>query len=509
MSGLAARAIGLLALCCLLLGPTASAAEGTIDSFYADGQTEMRAETPLVQFNGEGLFTLDGEAAIAWGDHYAQRYTRIDSGLTAVQFDDTLDCQPAELVEGTITQEGAYCAEQKSLHAISDGRIAGSPLTAEYQVRLFAEPGQMFVDGVAMELDGRGHMSVGARAGVAYNDLDKSGAVEQSGVTDDHQTPGAGDARPMFTPRSHTGGYVLSTVQGTDSTVTVTGDFIMEVAGLSMSVGYLDSAPNVYPTGWSEREDVQAEFFEDRDFQILRLSLQDATVAFTMEGLTKMEMASKAVDLMSTTASLYVAGATGQLDDGAVGVSPVEFLPPYQATMGHDGQSVGATIVPAIVTPEAASMMERAWFQWFLYGLAAVLFVLAIVGLVVRQTTMPPLPSIESALEQGQYRKAARLAGRVIRREPMQESAQLARAIAWSRMGAHERIIRHLEPFLRRHEPSDGTIHYVLGLAHHDAGNADAAREAMAAAVARTPSLLSEVDPDLRLPTEGDPSGYS
>ena len=110
----------------------------------------------------------------------------------------------------------------------------------------------------------------------------------------------------------------------------------------------------------------------------------------------------------------------------------------------------------------------------------------------------PDLRSIEVALESGHYGKAARLSTRVLRKDPLQESAHLSRAIAWSRAGHPGRVLRAVGRFLERHDPTDGTLHYVLGLAHKDLGDDEAARQAIAEAVDRTPSLLMEVEPILR-----------
>ncbi len=128
----------------------------------------------------------------------------------------------------------------------------------------------------------------------------------------------------------------------------------------------------------------------------------------------------------------------------------------------------------------------------------------------------PPLEFMEQALEAGAFTRAARLATRILRDDPTRESAHLGRAIAFSRTGQPERVVRNLESYLDGHDPSDGTLHYVLGLAYRDMGKDANAKSALAEAVKRTPALADQVPgytaaplPAMPAVLENDAHGYT
>lgn len=124
----------------------------------------------------------------------------------------------------------------------------------------------------------------------------------------------------------------------------------------------------------------------------------------------------------------------------------------------------------------------------------------AVVLVVRRRLRTPVLKEVEAAIAKAQYPRAAKLARRILRHEPDQEDALIGRAIALSRDGQPARVVREVEVHLKRREPSDGVLHYVLGLAYLDLGRNKEAESVLREAVRRTPRLQSDIQtrvPDL------------
>jgi hypothetical protein len=117
---------------------------------------------------------------------------------------------------------------------------------------------------------------------------------------------------------------------------------------------------------------------------------------------------------------------------------------------------------------------------------------LLILALRRRQPTMA---DVESALEAGHFRRAARDAARLLRRRPGFEDAVLSRAIALSKLGRNQRVVREIQAHFATAEPSDGVLHYVLGLALKETGAPADAQAAWREALRRTPGLLPQVQP--------------
>jgi hypothetical protein len=107
----------------------------------------------------------------------------------------------------------------------------------------------------------------------------------------------------------------------------------------------------------------------------------------------------------------------------------------------------------------------------------------------------PTMADVESALEAGHFRRAARDAARLLRSRPGFEDAVISRAIALSKLGRNQRVVREIRAHFATREPSDGVLHYVLGLALRETGAAADAQAAWREALRRTPGLLPQVQP--------------
>jgi hypothetical protein len=147
---------------------------------------------------------------------------------------------------------------------------------------------------------------------------------------------------------------------------------------------------------------------------------------------------------------------------------------------------------------------------------AAGLAVVALAGLAAgswllqrRLRRVPTMAEVEAELGAGRYGRAAAMAGRILRREPGRETALISRAVALARAGRNARVVAEVEEYLKRTDPSDGVLHYVLGVAYHDLGQTKAAEAAFGEAVSRTPSLLPQVEGRLTPSGSRPPTPFS
>lgn len=454
----------------VLAAPSAMAFEGQATGVSYEGGIRHAGDLALLNIiesvDREGLNDVLGlqlDASSAWGQFH-EREALIVPGAS-------LEAPSAG--PETIADEG------QPLQGVALDAIAR---VSQVQINVFAWDG-------AAQLAMKGPKAVASSASGAY--LSGNGLETGSGVGD--RDPRAED-QTTFTPRSVDHPIILARSQDqTPHTVEITGDFVVEIMGLHVALDADDYASE-FRTG-EESESTAAGAVTQGYARLLRLFVQDGVLEFDL----KKTDAKVAYALTGGVASSESGTATFRDITTATGFQATSVLRgpfvieerPSDAGLAVTAQSPGA---PGPDASPMASLAAAPATGWIVGGA----IILAVIAIVVREFRAPNVQSIEYALESGHYRKAARLSTRILRHDPLDESAQLSRAIAWSRVGRQGRVVRVLEPFLERHEPSDGTIHYVLGLARHDLGQVDEARDAMAEAVRRTPSLLGEVAGDLR-----------
>ena len=161
--------------------------------------------------------------------------------------------------------------------------------------------------------------------------------------------------------------------------------------------------------------------------------------------------------------------------------------------MDADGRPIGTASGAAERLPDGLMVA----LGLLVAGSAAV--VAATWGIQHRLRRQPVMADVEAALEAGQYRQAARDAGRILRKRPGMETALISRAIALSKAGKNQRVVAEVQDHLKEANPSDGVLHYVLGVAYVDLGQPQEAEAAFREALQRTPDLLPEVQ--VRLPS--------
>ncbi|MEA3202361.1 MAG: hypothetical protein QOI63_27, partial [Thermoplasmata archaeon] len=298
--------------------------------------------------------------------------------------------------------------------------------------------------------------------------------------------------------------------EATTATLRLTGTFTVEVVGLDFRLlgdgaaadlrsgterSSLSPAPGGLPGADERAHKVHEAFLRIVVTDgALELSVPRATslqwsgpTAETVTGSVTMEEATGSIELANGQQQ-RLTGASYQLD----GRYDLQANPAVQglqlAVTGLDEH--GQPLEPASTTVHQAASPVYWALAAAVAASAGITFL--ILGLRRRQPTMA---DVESALEAGHFRRAARDAGRLLRRRPGFEDAVISRAIALSKMGRNARVVREIHAHFAEREPSDGVLHYVLGLALKETGAAADAERAWHEALRRTPGLLPQVQP--------------
>lgn len=286
--------------------------------------------------------------------------------------------------------------------------------------------------------------------------------------------------------------------------VTLRGDFVLEVHGLTLDVESPSGTSQVQTGTWlvpleGAPEPTMAVAWE-RQTIFARIFLSGAELTLAVDGGTP-EVAWAAVDLaMQANGPVTFSHTTGRIRlDGQeeADLQDDRFVLPAGNLLAVAPQSEGllVDVSEPDVGPRGTIAEVPAPASAALVGAGAVLALVVAVGIgfLRRFLRTPVLADVESAIEEGEYRKAARLAGRILSRRPADESALLARGIALAKAGDNDRAVREISHHLSHSPVSDGSLHYVLGLAHLDLGRQEEGRAALREAVRLTPALQAEV----------------
>lgn len=321
-----------------------------------------------------------------------------------------------------------------------------------------------------------------------------------------------------FTKTCVAGPHSVTTADDDGFAVHLRGDFVLEIYGAELLLqdesGYetdLRSGHYTQPAspGTGAIQD-QAHAYEDRFLRIhiesghLRLGRADAGDLLSQWATGASVITSQEdVVLEGATGSLWFKGKERSADDGRLSLpGPVRLdLAPQpgalEVRVADDSRPAGAS---------GGDLADAGGF-WAGIGLTAVAVAGGGTGLALRRT--PSMARIENALEAGRYTKAARLSGRILARQPGRDEAALSRAVALSKSGRSKQVIQEVTDRLARHEPEDGTMHYVLGLAYLDVGDSRHAEQALKEAAQRTPALTGEVSAHLDRPQTPGSQAYA
>jgi hypothetical protein len=314
------------------------------------------------------------------------------------------------------------------------------------------------------------------------------------------------DGRPDgdgFSLVARDGEWVVHTSQAPRVGLHTRGDFVVEMRGFTLADpahpdDRLESGMWTTPLANGAPPQTQDRAYHVRR-AFLRLTVTDG-----------------ALDLGTEAGQPSVYWAAGQVASTHSGAVTLK-----DAVWGSDGVAQTRSVVPAnsvldirpegsrldvgvseAPSPQGTVAHVAAPASAALVGSGAVLALAAAVGVGVlrRVLRLPALADVERAIEEGHYRKAARLAARILGRLPGSEEALLGRAIALSKDGRPDVVVAELSRHLAERPASDGTLHYVLGLAQLQVGRDEEGQRSLREAVRLTPSLQAEVAPRLGKP---------
>ncbi|MHB8634486.1 MAG: tetratricopeptide repeat protein [Thermoplasmatota archaeon] len=314
---------------------------------------------------------------------------------------------------------------------------------------------------------------------------------------------------------------LVSVVSPQNATVNATGDLVLEVVGVDFTLqdgtgehsihsGRSATAMATAPTG-------DGLYDETTDF--VRITLSHAVVSFAMHspgGSLAWASDSVGASALSGAVADHAGGTVTGTDGKQVSVASARVAIPGASRLDvvprGDGLMDVAVVGPS---PDARSMVAvpLAWAS------AAAALVVSTAGVLFavtlgtwRRHRRPSQEQVERAMVEGSYGRAARLASRILDESPGQEDAVISRAIALAKQGHQQSVIDELTAHLEGRDPTDGVLHYVLGLAYLDLGQQAEAREALSEAVRRTPSLGQEAAQRMGIPSPrdlGDVHGYA
>ncbi len=270
--------------------------------------------------------------------------------------------------------------------------------------------------------------------------------------------------------------------------VQVAGDLIViEVSGLDLNgTMHLPGRVAISPVGGP----YEAYF--------TRIILRDAHITFRVDG--GHDQVAWAVQDMQTAVegTVEVEGGVGReyVGDRAIDLSSQSII---DGAMIVSSSPLGSGLAFGLsdfgnygVSDARASTAMMARGVWLPVALVSMLPLAGIV-LAVRQSNVhTTMRDVEEALGAERFGRAARMARRILRVNPEDESAHLGRAIALTKSGQAPKAVAELHQHLTRSNPADGTLHYALSVALMDMGRDEEARAAMATAVERTPALLGD-----------------
>jgi len=309
----------------------------------------------------------------------------------------------------------------------------------------------------------------------------------------------------QFTQFRYPTPLVLTLPEGT-ADVTVEGTFVLELLGISGTIQGDGGAHDVQSGQWNKAMAPGAPnepaYQEERSF--LRITVTGGSAHLVLAGDVETQWAGPGSTL-TTTGNVILTSATGKVstqDGRSVAVNEAHYRLPghnaIQATPAAAGLDLTVTGLDSSgqpLQPDAATAQTLpTGLLWGLgLGITGFLLVGAAIWYLATRNGEPAMPDVEAALEAGHYRRAARDARRILRRHPGMETAVISRAIALSKAGKNRQVVAEVGRHLEHAEPSDGVLHYVLGIAYVDLGQTQKAEGAFQEALRRTPDLLPEV----------------
>lgn len=495
----------LLATALLALLASAPAAAAETEALASLAVYEDHAQ----QSGDLALFFLRQNAEIGGSAGDAQPWLAAHArSATAVLWQHDLDAVRSPVPGAPLELTGPSESSGPDVRTYEDVSFALAGFQEHFEVHLFAMEGtvpyHLESGGGTLKADSPARIGRGGFGSDAARGPTLSGA------------PGPDD----FAYVERAGEWVVQTDSQPHVALAATGDLVLEVVGFTLRAEDAERQEDLASGVWhtpvaGAPQETSGTAYHKRTV-LLRLFLEDATLEVGSDaGSPEVAWAARAVSsahsgpVVLREAVLENAGPVQQTRyvvpaGSLLAIEPAE----ERLSFRIDESGLGPRgTVSAVSSPASAALV----------GTGAILALGAAVGVgVVRRVLrLPALKDVETALEEGEYRKAARLAGRILARTPDSEEALLGRAIALTKSGRPNEVVAEVSDHLRRRPATDGTLHYVLGLAQLETGRRDEGQASLKEAVRLTPSLQADVAPRLgkgfspHPPTPRESHGYA
>ncbi len=309
------------------------------------------------------------------------------------------------------------------------------------------------------------------------------------------------------------GPWIIASAAGADNSLSFNGDYVVEFYGVTVRASNQGQSWEIRSGAPEEplHDDLgpiigDGARYSNRTF--VRLHVQAGAFdlqAINPEGLTQYAVrAAKAatdgqVRMESARGTVYYGGEEYAID-------PMTYFIDgrYSLTARAEGEAIALSLEKQTGSGPLEDLLPRpapATSTQVAVGSVAPLIIvgaavfLLIVGTGARYWAIRrwDQEDLEAALEGQEYDKAARIGQHLLSRDYANEDAAIGRAIALTKGGDPDQAIVELHERFHEREPSDGVLHYVLGLAHVALNQIEQARAAFSEAVSRTPDLLAEL----------------
>lgn len=456
-----------------------------------------------------GPASLDGPVRLAWLEG-GQRAPVLDLSLTASAAEGTLyevryvdgPSLPPVVGQRAIELDVPVPGDDDEGVDATEVTIGLLRAVKDHRLGLRAQPGALLQGSLDVS-EGMLHSQEGAR-------------LDREGIGERHSDGNDQEADASFQATEIPGSVLVADVTGGAVRFVLEGDFILELDEMDLVLESNGSSQELRTVTHRESAVSGGPAIIEVD-GFLRLHLTDARLELTTDDLDGLFQVAapdlqvvpdgrvtfvNAEGLLSTQGdSILLAGESYTLAESL----------PFSALgsgdrMTLDLQEPDRPGPMAALADAVAKPLQAVPQALLIIGVVAVGFLVAV--LAATALASPSMGRVESALSDGQYRRAAKMAARILSRHPSAENAQVARAVALSKSGDHEQVIQELESSLSKKDPSDGVLHYVLGLAYMEAGHHGRAASRFQEAMDRTPELGPDVERILPARKRGPVYGY-
>lgn len=377
---------------------------------------------------------------------------------------------------------------------LDSAKLALTGVAAEYQFHLFSPTG----------LDMKGRVDRGSQRALQQPEFTIDGIEDKGDQGDGMQGSLDEDEGYWSAPVAPTAHVLTEAGAGA---LRLTGTFTIEVVGFDFRLTGAGEPADLHSgvtygslvPGGAAPVDGHARTFQE---SFLRITVTEGTLQLVAPA-GALQWSGPAASTVTDGVTMEDATGSIQLADGQqqrlTGASyRLEGRFDLQANPAEQGLQLAATGLDEEGRPlvPASTFVQQAASSFYWLAVAAVGGSAAITALaILLLRRRPTMADVESALEAGHFRRAARDASRLLRLRPGFEDAMISRAIALSKLGRNRRVVREIRAHFEQREPSDGVLHYVLGLALRETGAPADAQAAWREALRRTPGLLPQVQP--------------